>query len=347
MRKGTVAHPPVRGAQRQSIMGSPRPAFLLLAFFAPTVLSARVSKKFLGVVSEKVSSGGVASASGTSKFAEPEPGTSWAPLPFELRDPQFLPALNDAFAGSLWKLNYDGAVNRSALTGLYGVYRVAAKHYEDLPPEGLVDLLQKAGFQPGERFYDLGAGPGKTIALAWMLGLNASGVELSERRVEGACAAFKNLTQSSWAKRGSRGRDVHGELSISAGSFTNFDFSDGDVVLMDVPNIPEMYYMLDQVAPIAMRMREGSRIISQVQLGLPGGRRVVSECNRPAQDEYEAAARDVRLKKYLCGCTYFIYTMPGPSTSRGPEEVMSAPPVDVPKEWKMKAPAARKSMCRF
>lgn len=268
-------------------------------------------------------------------------------LSFELADPELLPALNQAFAGKLWRLDYDGAVNRSALTGLRGTYRVAAKYYEDLPPEGLVDLLEKASFSVGERFYDLGAGPGKTIALAWMLGLNASGVELSEQRVEGACAAFRKLANSPWALRHRRSKanpsEGVGELAISAGSFTNFDFSDGDLVLMDLPNVPEMYWMLAQVAPTALKMRKNSRIVSQVQLPLPNGRRVVSECRRPKDDRYEAAARDERLKKYLCGATYFIYTMPGPpqDNQASEEEVVLAPAADPT------APKVQREKCRL
>merc|ERR1719333_1719583 len=50
-----------------------------------------------------------------------------------------------------------------------------ASGYGELLPFGVLDMLWRVGAKPGDRFYDLGAGPGKVVALAWLCGLRATG----------------------------------------------------------------------------------------------------------------------------------------------------------------------------
>merc|ERR1711933_233164 len=67
--------------------------------------------------------------------------------------------------------------------------------YGEVLPEGILKILWRLGAKPGDHFYDLGCGPGKMVALAWMLGLRATGVELSRARWEASCYALEGLSR--------------------------------------------------------------------------------------------------------------------------------------------------------
>jgi hypothetical protein len=203
----------------------------------------------------------------------------------------------------------DKAVEKKALRGLKGVLRDAASLYQDLPPEGMADLLRKADAKPGQLFYDLGAGPGKTVGFASLLGLNATGIELAHTRVERACEALKGLPRV-------------GHTKMLEGSFTELDFSDGDIVFFDVAQCgdlfcgPEYQKMVDDLTPTVMRMRKGSVFIStQEILPIKPVKTVVAECHRDRADTFKARVRDRRLQERLCGMTYHFYEMPGPSNT--------------------------------
>ena len=59
------------------------------------------------------------------------------------------------------------------------------------------------------------------------------------------------------------------------------------------------------------------------------------------KDLYEAKERDARLKHYLCGAPYHIYTMPGPPEEGG--ELVAAQDNQLMEE----APAPKKEACRY
>lgn len=215
--------------------------------------------------------------------------------------------LDRAWGGHFWTV--DTTVEKKALRGLHGVLRDAASLYQDLPPEGMVDVLRKAGAKPGQRFYDLGAGPGKTVGFASMLGLNATGIELAHTRVERACEALKGLPRV-------------GRARMLEGSFTDLDFADGDVVFFDVAKCgdlfcgPEYEQMVEGLTPTVMRLRKGAVFIStQEFLPIKPVKTVVAECHRESGDTFKARMRDRRLREKLCGMTYHLYEMPGPSAT--------------------------------
>jgi len=54
--------------------------------------------------------------------------------------------------------------------------------YGEVLPETVAAMLHRLGARAGQRYYDLGSGTGKTAALAWLLGLDATGVELVSAR---------------------------------------------------------------------------------------------------------------------------------------------------------------------
>ena len=59
--------------------------------------------------------------------------------------------------------------------------------YGELSAASVVESLALAHVRRGERFYDLGSGGGKVVAMAWLLGLRATGVELLSKRFTSAC----------------------------------------------------------------------------------------------------------------------------------------------------------------
>merc|ERR1719321_2077011 len=89
-------------------------------------------------------------------------------------------------------------------------------------------MLHHVGAKAGQRYYDLGSGMGKTTALAWLMGLDATGVELATPRWQTSCAALGRLR----ALRNSSNSSLPGLRYIHA-SFTEIDFSDADIVFTD------------------------------------------------------------------------------------------------------------------
>ena len=58
--------------------------------------------------------------------------------------------------------------------------------YGEITPFSLVQMFSALDFKPGLRFYDIGSGTGKLVALAALLGYHATGVEIVKDRYE-AC----------------------------------------------------------------------------------------------------------------------------------------------------------------
>ena len=123
-----------------------------------------------------------------------------------------------------------------------------------------------------------------------------------------ACKALKRLAP----------REQRGDMAMIRGSFTELDFSDGDIVFFDVAKCgdrfcgPQYEKMVRELTPTVMAMRKGATFIStQAFLPIKPDRTVVAECRRAPGDTYKAAERDARFSERLCGMTYSIYTMPG------------------------------------
>eukprot|EP00928_Gymnodinium_smaydae_P045795 TRINITY_DN30483_c2_g2_i1.p1 TRINITY_DN30483_c2_g2~~TRINITY_DN30483_c2_g2_i1.p1 ORF type:complete len:492 (-),score=31.19 TRINITY_DN30483_c2_g2_i1:379-1731(-) len=151
-----------------------------------------------------------------------------------------------------------------AQAGNYG-----AETYGELTPEGFMDILWRVGAKPGDRFYDLGSGIGKLPAIAWMLGLRATGVELSRTRWDTACEAVSAMGKVNL--RGELPRGGHSctsglpsrltsGLDYVLGSFLDVDFRDADVVF--ISSVVYNDRLMSKVAEIARWMKRGAKIIS-------------------------------------------------------------------------------------
>jgi len=101
-----------------------------------------------------------------------------------------------------------------------------AATYGEILPATVVELLARAGARPGQKYYDLGSGTGKTVVLAWLLGLDSVGVELASTRWGTGCDAVRHARE---AKLNGTG----GELRLVRSSFLDVDFSDADIIFMD------------------------------------------------------------------------------------------------------------------
>lgn len=162
--------------------------------------------------------------------------------------------LEDAYEGKLRK-------ERSGAHGMSGddakAWKAAGIHkntntYGEISPEGIQLLLQRVGAKPGQNYYDLGAGDGKTTMVAWLMGLNATGIELSEQRFQASCAATDRLRNL----RGSSGR----HLQFFHGSVTDLDFADADVVY--IMSVCFDAKLMNRIALAAKSLKKGARILS-------------------------------------------------------------------------------------
>lgn len=168
---------------------------------------------------------------------------------------------------------------------------IRAITYGELMPESFFEMMWKLGAKPGDRFYDLGAGTGKLSALAWLMGLRSTGIELSHDRWNAGCAALTSLEEVGAKPRScsSGGRPeclpILGEsLDYICGSLFDLDCSDADVIFLS-----SVMFSLDMVIRIAKTSRwlkPGCRIVS--------GHSFASHCYPEAFTEF-AEIGDCRL----------------------------------------------------
>lgn len=145
--------------------------------------------------------------------------------------------------------------------------------YGEMPPESVVRMFRALGARPGDRYWDLGAGTGKTVMLAWLLGLRAAGVELSGARWRSSCRALSTLRRDrGWGSGYRLLQDSNLQL-IRANMF-DVDFSDADIVLAD-----SLMYSADTMQNItahARSLRKGARIVTKQRVEDPGFRALPS-----------------------------------------------------------------------
>lgn len=127
--------------------------------------------------------------------------------------------------------------------------------YGEVQPSTFMQLLNHVGARPGQKYYDLGSGTGKTVFAAWLLGLDATGVELVQKRWSASCQAVITAKRLGFRKQaeGPGAKLIHG-------SFLDTDFSDADVVFID--SVMFSRDMMLGVAKIARRMKSGAKIVS-------------------------------------------------------------------------------------
>lgn len=170
----------------------------------------------------------------------------------------FFGILEDAYQGHFWK-ERRGAAGLSHEDAKMWAANASNGHknaatYGEIDPDSTKALLEKINAKPGERYYDLGAGDGKTVMVAWLMGLHATGVELVPNRFQASCAALDRLKKLPAPASASK------NLQFFQGSITKLDFSDADILF--VQNLCFDWELTKGVAHAAKAMRKGARILS-------------------------------------------------------------------------------------
>merc|ERR1719235_413425 len=95
-------------------------------------------------------------------------------------------------------------------------------------------MFHTLGVKPGAKYVDIGSGTGKTPALAWLLGYDATGVELSKTRYNAACKALEDLPSVPIRPPDDDCdpdfSNCEPDLRFYLDDIMNIDFSDADIV---------------------------------------------------------------------------------------------------------------------
>lgn len=170
--------------------------------------------------------------------------------------------LEDAYQGHFWK-ERRGAAGLSSQDAKMWAANASNGHpnaatYGEMDPVSVKELLQKVSAKPGEKYYDLGAGDGKTVMVAWLMGLDATGVELVPNRFQASCEALQRLKKVPAPATASK------QLRFFQGSVTNLDFADADILF--VQNLCFDWELTKNITRAAKAMRKGARILSYSSL---------------------------------------------------------------------------------
>jgi len=139
-----------------------------------------------------------------------------------------------------------------------------AATYGEIPPVGFVQLLNFVQAKPCQLFYDLGSGTGKTVILAWLLGLRATGIELVQERHNAACEALERLKQD---------RGPCDGLQLIKASCLDVDWTDADILFCYDLCFPAA--ARQSIAGIARRLRPGAVVVTSLAGELDEGFKLV------------------------------------------------------------------------
>jgi len=191
---------------------------------------------------------------------EPKPSPR---LYMTAEDAPAMKELEDAYGGerSFWAVQpglcgkcVSGKDQESIMSANHEV-NWSAGIYGEIQPDRIMHMLRELGAKPGQRYYDLGSGAGKTVAVAARLsGMNATGIELSKDRHVAGCRALGNL------RRARSRADGAGSVELVHGSFFDYDVSDADVVFLD--SVEWTGEMMQRLGQMLKGLRKGSRIVS-------------------------------------------------------------------------------------
>lgn len=180
---------------------------------------------------------------------------------------QAISALNVAYQGDASREDYDGYDVDDNETSMQEIENATGRRkdgmYGELLPEGVTKMLRAVGATTGMKYYDLGSGTGKTVTLAWLMGLNAIGVELSETRCGAACAALERLPHDPVVLDGSMPPP---KLQFINANLEHVDFMDADIVFIN--SVLFSKRTMEVVARSARGMRPGTHVVSRN--GIPG-----------------------------------------------------------------------------
>ena len=127
--------------------------------------------------------------------------------------------------------------------------------YGELARNSWFFLLQAVHAISGETFYDLGAGEGRGVALAWASGLKATGIELLEKRYLASCAAIEKLKNLSLSPPHAKST-----MEMHLGNFLKLDWSDADVVFINSVMCSDE--TMTALSNRAKFLKNGTRIVS-------------------------------------------------------------------------------------
>ncbi|CAE7383392.1 DOT1 [Symbiodinium microadriaticum] len=176
--------------------------------------------------------------------------------------PQILDALNMAYneqaLNASWMSLDSVEVAREHLKHAKGSKEELAEDtylYGEIHPSSTAALLRCLGLRPGARYYDLGSGTGKTVLVAALLGLNATGVEVVEKRSLAAQEAARRVGEKGVAKD-----IIYIAPSFLHGSLLDVDFSDADIIFANSVLFPEE--LMEGFSRRAEALRPGSWVVS-------------------------------------------------------------------------------------
>lgn len=180
------------------------------------------------------------------------------PTPHEM---QSLYALDALYKGNVRNASETEAQADHAQRDVYNKSGDAAESvYGEIQPEAVLEMFRVTGVREGQKYYDLGSGYGKTVVLAWLEGLNATGVELAGNRWKASCDALQRAPETGISGSGNGVNFVHA-------SFFDVDFSDADLVFMDSVMFSDE--TMKDLAAAIRHLRPGTKIVSS-HMGLPG-----------------------------------------------------------------------------
>jgi len=138
--------------------------------------------------------------------------------------------------------------------------------YGEVTPLSAGKMLRELGAMPGLRFYDVGSGGGKLVLLALLLGLRATGIELSSCRHRFACRALDRLRKMVPAAD-----TLHLRADLIHGNFLEasiIDFSKADIVFVNDVGFDNA--LMFELSNALRSLRSGARVATFRRLIGPG-----------------------------------------------------------------------------
>jgi len=174
-------------------------------------------------------------------------------------DEKILDALDKIYSGNslhpFWEAgNYKNSDKELISLGLKQQDAKAAT-YNEIKPKAFLEMMKTVGAKPGMKFYDLGSGTGKAVYTAWLLGLDATGVEAIEKRYHTSCSVLKK------AHAQQKHKDVkQGAAHFMHENFMKMDFSDADILYADSAAFTKP--IMDRLGEISQTLKKGAKIIT-------------------------------------------------------------------------------------
>lgn len=174
---------------------------------------------------------------------------------------QALYALDAIYKGEVETVSETDAEELHARKDVHNTTGDAAEGiYGEIQPDAVLEMFRMTGVKEGQKYYDLGSGYGKTVVLAYLMGLNGTGIELAEKRWQSSCNALHRAPAVGVTGPGNG-------VNFVQASFFDVDFSDADLVFMDSVMFSDD--TMKGLAAAARHLRPGSQIVSS-HFGLPG-----------------------------------------------------------------------------